>query len=339
MKKFLVILIPLIFLGAFCTGPDYESIENGQAPTAAGADMAFIRDGQLFAAKSGNAEVIQLTNSEDNKYGPAFFPSRFDVMYLKSDPPYSQFIKYNLKTGEEDFLYATKGEPNYYEFAPSGQFALFKEDGALFLLDIELEEATQVATDTLDAAWSPDSKSFVYTNKKGELFIREFNVKEKINDPEIIYEGDPRAPQYLDPSKLIFEECQENKCTLVEFDLYRREISRDITSFDNDGGKNPVLLVAPDKDYIAYQKMDPQIESTVINIISYPAAEKIDKYEYASHPFWLKVRKGIVFIKEELDENENFKQNMYLTEIGQEPVLFLKNTTTPVTTGAYQTNL
>ena len=339
MKKILLLTIPLLFLGAFCSGPDYETIENGQAPTAVGADLAFIRDNQLFAAQSSNAEEIQLTSGIDSKFGPAFFPSRFEVMYLKSDPPYSQFIKYNLKTGEEEFIYATKGEPNYYEFSPNGQFALFKEDGELFLLDIELEEAAQVATHVLDAAWSPDSKSFVYTNDEGELFIREFNVKEKINEPEEIYKGEPRVPQYLDPSKLVFEECQEDKCKLIEFDLYRREKSKDIITFDNDGDKNPVLLVSPNKDFLAYQKKDPRIDSTTINIISYPKAEKIDKYEYASHPFWLKEKKGIIFIKKELDENEKFKQNMYLAEIGQDPVIFLKNASTPVSTGAFHTNL
>lgn len=339
MKKILLITIPLLFLGAFCTGPDYETIENGQPVTAAGADIAFIREGQLMAARSSSFEEYRLTSDGSYKRAPAFFPSRFDVMFLKSAPPYHQFIKFNLKNGEQEFIYATKGDPSYYEFSPNGRFCLFIEEGGLFLLDIEKKEAQQIASQVLDAAWSPDSKSFVYTDEEGRMLIREFNVKEKLNDKEKIYEGSPRAPRYIDSSRLIFEECEDSGCLLVEFDLYRREKSRDFASFENNGDAKPLLRVSPDEKYVAYQKFDPRLESAVIHVLGFPSGEKLEKYEYASQPFWLEERDGLVFGREELDENGNFMENMYLAEIGQDPVLMLENTDSPVTNGAYFSNL
>lgn len=339
MHKLIILIIPLLFLGAFCAGPEYEPIENGRAPAAAGADLAFVRGGRLWAAKSASGEEFELADGNGNRSAPAFFPSRSEVMYLRSDPPYSQFIKYGLGTGEEEFVFATKGEPDYYGFSPNGRFALFCEGGGLFLLDMESRKAEQVADGVLDAAWSPDSRSFAYAGEEGGLYLREFDVREKLDEEERLADGPVRVPRFIGADKLVFEECGKKKCSLAEYDLYRREKSRVLASFDADGPGGPALAVSPEADFLAYQRVDPRLESPVITVLSYPGGGEEARYEYASRPFWLREGRGLMFVREELDENGKFRENMYLAEIGREPVLFIPDAASPVSSAAYRTNL
>ena len=339
MKKILLLIIPFLFLGAFCTGPEVEKIEELEKKSAVGSNISFIKDNQLTVFNSATNKETELTTSQDFKYAPAFFPSRFEVMFLKSEEPYTQFIKYDLKTGNQEFIYASKNEPEYYEFSSNGKYILFIENEELFLLNLNTKEASKIATDVKLTTWSPDSKSFIYLDTDGELFLLEFNVHEVVGKAESIYKGPIDVPVFLEADKLIFEECTDKKCKLYEFDLYKREKSREIISTEFTRNGNSKLLLSPNKNYLAYTKIDPHTDSSVINVISYPKGDIIAKYDYAQNPFWLKDKDSLIFSKKELDEFDNFRENTYLVNIGEEPYQITVDSISPVTTAAYMSNL
>ncbi|MFH1456708.1 MAG: hypothetical protein ABIF17_01175 [Patescibacteria group bacterium] len=306
------VLFFLLFLTS-CTFQDTSSNTNENSVIDySNYDLAFVRDNTIYLGELNTQNEIGLNFT--NTYSPAFFPSNFDIIFLKNEEPYKKFIKFNLKTGEEEFIYATKENPDYFTISPNSKYLLYLENQDLYLLDLNEKEVKKVGEKIKDPSWAGDSKSFTYVKEDGQVFIQEFSVKEELEESEKIWPKNARSPVFISSSLIVFEECAEEKCTIIKYDLYRSEKQKDVYVSDLRETEDIKLTLSPNLKYLLYEKIDPVTELPQIEVISIDSGEKINSFKNAFDAIWTKDAKEIIFSRSELDEQGKISKNIYLSD-------------------------
>lgn len=222
MQKWLLILALAGLAGCSLTTTK-EQVNNRvfQLPVD---PIAYIQNDQVWLAGSDGSVQTQITDDSFSHFSPVWFPNKTSLLYGVDTAEYYELWMYDVAQGLSKFILATKQLPQEISIAPNSKYILYFEGDNLNLFDIESTSGIRLHEGAVDAAWSPDSKSILFTTNDQRVLLQDFSIKSELTDPKVVLEEDIRKPQFVDQNTIVYEakideSGEDNEVTLKEFDL------------------------------------------------------------------------------------------------------------------------
>lgn len=217
MRKWLLVLVLAAFSGCSFTSKPAALVSSMSALPV--DPIAYIQNNEVWVAASDGSQSYQITQDGLTHFSPVWFPNTSRLVYGVISGDYYQLWSQELPQGEPVFLFATKQEPYRISISPNSQFLLYFENQNAFLFDTENRKGTRLHEGVVDAAWSPDSKSIVYTTNDNRVLLQDFTINAELSDPIVLLEQEIRKPQFIDQNSIIYEGKIDEQVTLMELDM------------------------------------------------------------------------------------------------------------------------
>ncbi len=342
MRKWLLLLAL-----AACAGCSLSNnINNNQSTTSTvlsgqilpANPIAYIQDDQVWVASSDGANQTQLTNDTFAHFSPVWFPDQTKLLYGVSTGKYNELWTYDLTQGQFEFVLATQLVPRTISISPNNQFILYFEGETLQLFDIESNSGIRLHEGAVDATWSPDSKSIVFTTNDNRVLLQDFSIKSELVDPTVLFEGEIRKPQFVDQNTIIYEGKIDEEVTLIEFDLVTSE-SKAISSLRFADFGAIAIIVEPNGKRALYIRPD---EVTLLsNIWLIHLSKDLPKLILTNvqTPIWTQLSDTIMYIDSTISDNGEVIPVLYTaTAAGLNKTEIISNAHSVVNTASATSN-
>lgn len=336
MQKWLLILALAGLAGCSLTTTNDQV--NNQVFELAVDPIAYIQNDQVWLADSDGTNQTQITNDSFSHFSPVWFPNKTSLLYGVNTGEYYELWMYDVTQSQSKFILATKQLPQEISVAPNSKYILYFEGDNLNLFDIESTSGIRLHEGAVDAAWSPDSKSILFTTNDQRVLLQDFSIKSELTDPKVVLEEDIRKPQFVDQNTIVYEGSVDNEVTLKEFDLVT-QTSKPISSlrFSEFGATD--IIIEPDGKRALYIRPD---EVTLLaNIWLVHLSKDLPKLILTNvqTPIWSQLSDTIIYVDSVIKENDTVVPVIYTaTASGLNKTSVIENAHSVVSGASFQSN-
>lgn len=313
MHKWLLILALAGLAGCSLTTPENQ-VNNPvfQLPVD---PIAYIQNDQVWLASSDGTSQTQITSDSFSHFSPVWFPNTTSLLYGVDSGDYYELWMYDVTQGQSKFILASKQQPQEISIAPNSKYLLYFEGDNLYLFDIESTSGIRLHEGAIDATWSPDSKSILFTTNDQRVLLQDFSIKSELTDPKVVLEEEIRKPQFVDQNTIVYEarineDGINNEVTLKEFDLVTLE-SKPISSlrFSEFGATD--IIIEPDGKRALYIR--PDDVTLLANIWLVHLSKDLPKLILTNvqTPIWSQLSDTIIYVDSAVKENDTVVPVIY----------------------------
>lgn len=313
MQKWLLILVLTGLAGCSLTATTNQvDNQDFQLPVD---PIAYVHNDHIWLAGSDGSSQTQITNDTFIHFSPVWFPNKTSLIYGVNTGQYNELWMYDVARGQSKFILGTKKVPQHISIAPNNKYVLYFEGDSLYLFDIESASGIRLHEGAVDATWSPDSKSILFTTNDHRVLLQEFSIKSELTDPKVVLEEEIRKPQFVDQNTIVYEarideDGVDNEVTLKEFDLVTQE-SKSISSlrFSEFGAID--IIIEPSGKRALYIR--PDDVTLLANIWLVHLSKDLPKLILTNvqRPIWSQLSDTIIYVDSAIKENDTVVPVIY----------------------------